>query len=66
MAAASSSNTYSLTKLKFDVNKNNSAYHNGKAYGVQKHLEVMQAYLCLKDKAGKNAVLMQQLAKKAK
>eukprot|EP00957_Ditylum_brightwellii_P119498 9117368-Ditylum_brightwellii.AAC.1 len=56
--AASSSNTYPSTKLKFNSNKNNSVYQHGKGYGVQKHLEVAHTYLFLKDKAGKNAVLM--------
>eukprot|EP00957_Ditylum_brightwellii_P204365 15338883-Ditylum_brightwellii.AAC.1 len=66
MAAASTSITYSSTKLQFNLNEYNGVYQHGKAYGLQKRLEVVQAYLCLKDKAGKNVVSMGQIAKETK
>ena len=64
--AASTTNIFSLTKLKFNLNENNGVYQHSKAYGLQMCLEVAHAYLCLKDKAGKNVVSMRQLAKETK
>jgi len=66
MTASSTSNACSFTKTDFSLNENKGVYQNGKAYGIQKRLEVAHTYLRLKDQAGENIVSMRQLAKETK